>query len=77
MSSTHPIDFVPNEHLYNVVACRVGFQFIQPIFELSESLTLCDVIYCQKHAKGEKELGRIVDTSIIKSLKRNRIHKSF
>lgn len=52
---THLIDFVPDKHFYNVIACCVGFQFVQPVFKLCESVALCDVIHCQIHANGEEE----------------------
>lgn len=56
-NQTHPIDLVSNQHFYNVVACCVGFQFIQPVFKLRKSVTLCDVIYCKKKKKNGWKKG--------------------
>lgn len=61
---THPVNFVPNKHFDDVVACCVGLQFIQPVFKLCKSVALRDVIYCQNHANREKESEGISDTSI-------------
>lgn len=53
---THLINFVPNQHFYDVVTCCVGFQFVQPVFKLSESVALRHIIHCQNNTSREYEL---------------------
>lgn len=40
------IDFVPDQHFHDVVARRVGFQLVQPVFKLREGVASRDIVDC-------------------------------
>lgn len=44
---SHLIYFVTNQHFHNVVARRVGFQLIQPVFKFREGVTSRDIVNCE------------------------------